>query len=344
MVEPEALSAPARRGGLGQLGVGLLVSLAGLAFAVRGVAWSALAATLEGAQWWWLVPAFLALAGSWYGAIARQDLLLHPHHAPRRRLAAIFLVSHFVNALLPWKVGTFLRGYLVAQASRTRTSFAMATVIVERILDTAIVALLFAGLMALIPLPGWLREGGLAVALLMGPALLALVGLALLARHLRAGRWAEGYDRLRARWRFGELLHQSLTGLAALQHRALWLPLSGWTLLVALLGILTNYFVLLALQIQISWLGAVAVLVALLLGSKVPASPGQIGLFHAIARATLELFGVAPALGLAYGVLLHLVVFVIPAAVGGLLAAREGHGALIRRSVWRTTRAAAGEW
>ncbi|HBY97980.1 MAG TPA: hypothetical protein DEP84_29235 [Chloroflexi bacterium] len=333
MAETVALARHIQFQKLARLLASLVIGLVGLYIAVRGISWGAVMSVLATTVWWWIVPALIALAASWYGTIVRQDLLLHPYSASRRRLAGIFLVSYMVNTILPWKLGTILRGYLVARASGTGVSFAMATVVVDRILDTAIVAILFVILVLLIPLPDWLRDSGIIVAFLTVLALLGLGGLALFALLVNQGSLAQRYAHWRTRLRFGEVIHQSLRGLSVFQHRKLWLPLMWWTLFIAGTGILTNYFVLLALQIQISWLAAVAVLVTLLLGSKVPASPGQVGIFHAIARATLSLFGVAPAVGLAYGVVLHALVVLLPAMLGALAAFAEGQGPLIRRGL-----------
>lgn len=333
MAETVVLARHVHLQGVARLAFGLVVSLIGLYFAMRGVAWDGVRHVLATTIWWWLLPALLALAASWYGTIVRQDVLLYPHSALRRHLAVIFLISYMINTVLPWKLGTILRGYLVARASRTSVSFAMATVVVDRILDTAVVALLFMALVIVMPLPDWLRDSGLVVAFLTVPALFGLGALALLSLRVNQGTWGQYYGRWRTRLRFGEVIHQSLSGLSVFQHRKLWLPLAWWTLFIAATGILTNYFVMLALRIQISWLGAVAVLVTLLLGSKVPASPGQIGVFHVISRATLELFGVAPAIGLTYGVVLHALVVLLPATLGVMVALAEGQIPLIRRGL-----------
>jgi uncharacterized membrane protein YbhN (UPF0104 family) len=65
-------------------------------------------------------------------------------------------------------------------------------------------------------------------------------------------------------------------------------------------------------------LTSVVLLTTLQIGNKVPAVPANLGVFHYIVVLTLGLFGVDRTIALSYAFVLHSVVFLAPAVVGGL--------------------------
>ena len=74
--------------------------------------------------------------------------------------------------------------------------------------------------------------------------------------------------------------------------------------------------VLRSLSIAAPWWTAALLLVALQLGGKLPSSPGNIGIFHYIAVLVLRELGVEASVAFAYALVLHTVVFIIPAIAG----------------------------
>ncbi len=93
-------------------------------------------------------------------------------------------------------------------------------------------------------------------------------------------------------------------------------------------SILINYLVLISLHIHATFLAAIVLLVILQAGVAVPSSPGKIGVFQNLAVLGLSLFGVAKAPALAFGVVLHLLIFLPVAVMAGIfwLSSRERRG------------------
>jgi uncharacterized membrane protein YbhN (UPF0104 family) len=83
--------------------------------------------------------------------------------------------------------------------------------------------------------------------------------------------------------------------------------------------VLTNYWVLLALDIQAPLVASLLVLVAVQAGISLPSLPGKIGVFELTCILALEIFRVSRTIALSYGILLHAVVF-IPILVPGLIS------------------------
>ena len=93
----------------------------------------------------------------------------------------------------------------------------------------------------------------------------------------------------------------------------------AYTALTWSLGGMANWAVMRAFGVN-SIDGAVFLLAALMLGSAVVPTPGRIGVFEGICVAGLTLFGVSADLGLAIGLVLHLVVLVPALLMAGVLA------------------------
>jgi uncharacterized membrane protein YbhN (UPF0104 family) len=93
-------------------------------------------------------------------------------------------------------------------------------------------------------------------------------------------------------------------------------PLNRIPLLLALSfcivtsNILVNYLILLALNIQASFLISLVLMVVFQVGLAVPSSPGKVGVFQYLSVVTLGLFGIEKAQGLAFGLVWHLLIFI----------------------------------
>jgi hypothetical protein len=86
--------------------------------------------------------------------------------------------------------------------------------------------------------------------------------------------------------------------------------------LIIIFSTLTNYFLLLALNIQTPFSAALFVLVVLQVGSAPPSAPGKLGVYHYLAVLALSVFAVERGVALAYGVLLYLVALLSKVVIG----------------------------
>lgn len=299
--------------------IGLGISLAALAMAFRGVSIREVAAALTGTNPVWVVVAFaLAMLAS-VGSAMRWRELLHPHRPPPGRLFQVFMISHLGNTLLPWKLGTFLRTYLVADVEKIGLSFVIGTVAVERLLDALMLALLFLAVLPNVAFPSWLHNSGLGISVTIVPLFLALVAVVYLKPYLVTGlrRYITIDLPAPLDW-LAESLKQGLRSLDILARPGQYVAIVAWSVLSWSAAALVNEFALQATGIQVPLLAPIVLLVTLQIGNKVPTVPANLGVFHYIAVLTLGLFGVDKTLALGYAFVLHTVVFLAPAVVGGL--------------------------
>ncbi len=225
------------------------------------------------------------------------------------RLASLVIIGQAVNFMIPGRWGELVRTYLAGDETGISKWFVLGTLAAEKLLDLVVLAVLVVVLLPFVALPS-----GLAVQ--VDALVLAALVVTVAAAALLGGRsfWLRLADRgLRllpapaaARWR--QRIVAGLDGLAVLGDRRAALAVWGWTLLFWAVAGFTNLLLLLAFDLPASATMALVVLAVLQGGVAVPSTPGKIGVFQLLCMVSLAAFGVPEAVGLAYGLVLHVLV------------------------------------
>jgi len=304
-----------------RLALGLALSLLLLYLAFRPVSLAEVGRSLAGVDLGWAGLALLSVAANNLFKVLRWRDLLGP--AGRQiglwRLLLAFLSGQMLNTLVPARVGDLSRA-LAAGTPTSGRSYALGTVVLEKIIDLLWYALLFVLLLLLLPLPGWLGDsawGVLAGALAIGAATFLLA-----SRRAAFLRLVERLSlRLPERWRAPLLarLHRGLGSLEILRQPTDLARLAGWSTLVWLTALLTNQLTLWAFDLHLDWTAALLLLVGLMAGISIAVVPGRVGIFEWICVLALAVFGVGQAQALSYGLLLHGLVY-LPTTLLGVLA------------------------
>jgi len=208
------------------------------------------------------------------------------------------------NAILPARLGDLFRATNLGRAGLD-SGFALATVQVERVLDTGFLVLLSAvALGSFANLPAWLTHAGrvLALAAAAGLVMTALLPhfeapVLKLVDRVSPGRWSA---------RLAHLVRQFLLGLRSLHQRR---RVSGFMLLTVVIWLLDCAGVVVlgqGLSMALSPALAVLVLTSIALASVVPAAPGNVGVYQMAAVAVLAPFGVARSQALGFAVILQM--------------------------------------
>jgi hypothetical protein len=114
-------------------------------------------------------------------------------------------------------------------------------------------------------------------------------------------------------------LHSGLDSLDILQQRSDLARIAGLSAAIWLTALLTNQCILLALDLHLDASASLFVLVAVMIGITVAATPARIGVFEWACMLALSAYGVDQAQGLSYGLLLHADVY-IPMMLAGLVS------------------------
>ncbi len=310
---------------------GFVVTVAGIVFAVRGVALDDAADALADANLWWLVPSFAVFVVGVFLRGLRWWALFEVHERPPlREVTRALLVGYFFNSILPMRAGEAARVISLHGRTRTPRAETLGTVVAERVFDLlALLAILFAAYPWL-PELSWLRAAAI-FAFVVVAAVAALV-FVLVRWDERAIHWLLSPLRRVRRDGFAERVEHAAVnatrGLVAIRDarialEALALTVASWVVLSF------SYWILMrAFSLDLPFVAALLVTVTINMGLVLPSSPAALGVFEAATVIALNAFDIPGAQALSYAIVLHLL-NLVPFLVAG--AALLGPAALRRR-------------
>ena len=305
--------------------IGIAISVACLAIVARGIDPQAVGKALVGVNYWWLLPALAIVPPTVYAKALRWRRLFRPRGGLRvAKLYSILMIGYLISSILPARLGDPARAVLANQLENVRTAHALATVIIERLLDVITLLVFLLLILPFVSLPEWLAGSAAVVGLgsVCGFAALLVLGR-YRERFLPAvGRWATRVPRLRPEFVTTQLGYL-LSGFDAFASASNVLAIVGWSVAVWALSVVQNQLVLVAMGIQVPPSAAVMVLVVNALGMLIPSSPGYIGVFHYLTVLTLGVFGVEKNLALSLAIVLHLITFIPLVLLGTVSLGQE---------------------
>jgi glycosyltransferase 2 family protein len=305
-----------------KIAAGLVVSALLLGILLWTVDLHELGDSLKRARWEWvLLSVGCTLAGLWIRA-RRWRYLFPPRSDPPGLVPAI-MIGYMVNNILPLRAGEVVRVYVVARRWHRGFWTTLATLVVERVLDSLAIVLILGVLVLMIPVPAVFRW---TAATLLAIDAAAVAVLALLAVAPGAGRRLIGV--LTRRWpaldeRLTRVFDRFVRGLDGIRTPAHLPPLIVWSALVWVAPALASWTMLRALDLPLPLVVGWTVLAFVGMGVSIPSAPGYVGVFHYAAVLALEVFGVPRAAALGYAILFHASQFIPVTLVGWIFLLRE---------------------
>jgi glycosyltransferase 2 family protein len=319
-------------GGFLRAGIGIAISLASLAFVLRGVDLARTAQILGNAA-----PAWLAVSIALQGVdlslrTLRWQRLLAPIAGVRfLRVLRYLLVGYLANNVLPARLGEIVRSHYLGDREGISRASALGTIVVERVVDTAVVVAI--GALAILVLR---VRGVVASAVLVGLAVTALlvVGLAVgIAAHRipGAGRVMAFLER---RPRIAEIGRRLHVGLAVARRPRTLVAAVGLTGLAWGASILSFSAAGQSIGLQLT-MGQAALLVSgVALATAIPSGPGYLGTFELAAVKVGEAVGLPNEPAFALAVLVHASILVVTSSGGAIAFLQLG---------WRRSAGEVGE-
>lgn len=304
-------------GGRLRLLAGMAISLGALAILISGIEWDRFWSVLQTADYWWLVPATLSLAAAMWLKVIKWQMLLRPAgKASRTNLFYSMTIGYLVTDVLPGRLGELARVYSESRLDRLSLPAVLASVLVDRILDIVMLALLLAVTLPTVNLPEFVAQSGLVVGV-GGLGLLAIAvllaypfGRRLFLRLLAASPRFPGKPLVE------EWADSLCIGLQGLRGVGTQLSIILVTLAIWLLTGLMYYFGQFAFHIDAPFWAAIMILCLTNLGMIVPSSPGYIGVFHYLVVLGLGAYGVEREIALGFAIVMHLIGF-LPVGILG---------------------------
>lgn len=294
---------------------GLLVTLITLGALLYFVDLNALRRAFALADYRWLPLVVLIF----FGTLAARSMAWRTILEERTRFKESFVVinqAYLLNNVLPFRLGELGRALILS--NRVGISFwhVLSTVVVERVFDLGIAAGLLLSTLPLVVGADW--------ALPAATAAIAIVLLGFLALFLMAasptrankllGRLTTPWPRLR-RW-LSKKFASFLEGLSVLRDAGRFLRVAFWMLLAWACNVGWYYVLMRSFLPEAHLLWALFSIAVASMGVALPSSPAYIGVLETALVGALSLFGVDPAIALAYAVVAHVIYFVITGLIG----------------------------
>lgn len=311
------MTAHRRRGWVGSLALGMVVSLFFLYLTLRKVAWGDVAGALAGVSLPILSLALITKGMTFLAMGLRSRGTVAPGGTvPLKELVLSHLLGYTGNNILPFRLGELLRVEYLARRHALSRSFLVGTVAIERLLDTATLLAIF-GLVV----PAVFGRRALSGNFL----LLAGATVALLVVVVVAARWRRLPDVV------GKVLRPLSAGLAELvgkQTQKVSLGLSSlsdgrWaprivagTVLYWLLALGSMAIIMTAFGLDLPLWAPLLVVAVTALGTALPTSPGAVGTYHYFSALALSLLGVDRATTISFAIVAHGMAFVPYTLVG----------------------------
>jgi hypothetical protein len=249
-----------------------------------------------------------------------------------------------LNNVFPLRLGDVARVTMVSKGSDLRLGHAVSSLFTERVADTVVLVLCVIAVSPFLkPSPEHRADlvniTLIAAGVVVGLAVLAGV-LFLLRRQLRALGSFLAVPRRALDW-VGEEAASFRQGLAQLVSRQRAKAIWGWSAVAWVGAFAINVLLMEALDIDAPLATAVLITCTTNIAMMIPSSPGYVGVFHAVATATLLPFGVGAEEALSFAILAHAVNVIPPSFIGAVFAISGGSEALGSvRPTWRRAQAA----
>lgn len=303
-------------------GLGILISVAALAFVISRVDLAGVAKVLGSAN--------LAFVGAML-ACTILDLVCRTIRwqallAPIQRVRFLptmgyLLVGYVANNLLPARLGELVRSHYLGDREGISRATALGTIVVERVVDTAVLVALASAAIVVLGV-----RGVVANAILVGLALTVLLVLALtLALVAHRLPFADRLVAAVERWPAVIRLAGRLRGGLAVAGRPRTLAVAiGWSLGAWIATIVSFAAAAQAVGIELSWAQAGLLAAGVALSTAIPAGPGYVGTFELAGVQIAAAFGVAAEPAFALTLLAHASSVIITSVLGGVSLIRLG--------------------
>ncbi len=304
--------------------IGLAISGLALWIAFWGVDLTELGAALGSANYLTALPAIgLIFVGQMARARSWQTLIGAP--IPFWRVFAALNAGYLLNNVLPFRLGEVGRAYLISRTQNVRSSQALSTVLVERVIDLCMIVGMLSAFLPIITGLDWARGAAVVSALV---TLTALGGLFVVARNrermVRLARWVLArLPGLQAE-RWLARAEAFIQGLAVLQDPRRFLTAAFWSGTAWVLAGLSAWLLMTGFIPDATLEMGYFVLVVTGLSIAIPAAPGNLGVWPAAVILALTVYDVTRSLALSFGLVHHFVNYGLSSALGAIALAREG--------------------
>ena len=232
-------------------------------------------------------------------------------------LFSITSVGFMAIILIPFRVGEFARPYLISQKEKISMSSAVATIVLERVLDGLTLMGFLVIVMFFTPLPGWVSKAGYLTLILFLLMLTILILLVLKKENtLKAIDFILKIFPERFSLKVKSLINSFVEGLGILPDVGKTLMVIFLSLLIWILMGFSFHILFFSFNFKLPLIAAYALLIIIALGVMIPAAPGFIGNFHFFCILGLTFLGISKPEAITFSIVLHFLNFSLIVLLG----------------------------
>lgn len=273
----------------------------------------------------------VTIFGFWLRSIRWRLFIQSDRRLSTDSLFSATMIGFMANNVLPFRLGEFVRPWVLARRERLSKTTLLATIVVERAIDMITLLLIFGIALLIHPIAGTTDAGRLVQwggKVLVALCLLLTTFVVLVERNARlAHLFTDLVTRplpASMKGRVARALDHFLEGLGLFRDLGRLAVVFALSFAMFLCFAFALGITAWSLGIQAPWYSGLVMLVITAIGIMVPAAPGYIGTLNYACTVGLKLFGVYGAPAAAYGWFYFLSQWIPITLVGFLYLGREG--------------------
>ena len=271
--------------------IGICISIAGLYYAFRGIDFVQLWKIINQLDLFYGTLSLIILLISNIIRALRWQILASPiEKISIKPVFSSIMIGYFGNSVLPFRMGEFLRAYVLAEKTSLNASTAFGTIVTERILDFVGLSLLI--LLTILVYPAdWINQK-----IIIGVVVLSLTAFVfvfcfkeineIFLFDLKKIRLLQKSTLLK----IIAILKKLINGAVAIRSTNKVMLIFLYTVLIWLMYCFSTYFALLSTGISIKWYEVCVLMISTTLAISVPAAPAYVGTYHATVVYVLTTF------------------------------------------------------
>lgn len=302
-----------------QYSLGGVITALALWLTLRNLEWEKLLEAFNQIDYPWVIAAIFNSLLTVYVLGFRWRMLLKPKkEIPMGYLFQLNIISQYINIVVPGRFGELVRAWLPAKRYNISGSYVLGTILIERMFE------FFAWVILWVTVPAFFAFGyklkGYSAALVICLIIIVLIVIIVWKRDM-VRKWLYLFAKIlpgKIRQKAINFLDRGMEPFSQLKNTRTIVLLSVNTATIILMSSLTNFLLFQAFGLDVSFLGALVLLLIIWIGSAPPSVPGRIGIFEAVVVFGLSIYGISDNQAFSYAVMLHLVSY-LPKIILGFI-------------------------
>lgn len=289
--------------------------------ALHGIDFTELSHSFKGIDYSFaIVGVLFNLFSCWLRAARLHYMTLPIQRVKIMNYFSSVMIGFMVNNILPFRLGELMRGYALKKSDGVSFSASMGIIVVERIIDVMSLLIVFGVLTIFYPFPGWVKNGGILVAVIV--VAVTVILMLMIKRTevtLRVFNKTLGIFSNKMVESGNHFLTSFLTGARFLHNLKSYVWITLLTFLIWATFTVSIFTLFYSMNFNAEGLGvfeAVVFMVFTCFAIMIPAAPGYVGTFHEIAKQSLVLFGIDKEKALGFAIIIHALNYISITGVG----------------------------